>query len=321
VRQASKIPERLPDRVTFETCSSGQRDGGGGVEQVVFALETDLAPEVRVSVEGVDEAIRLDADVTAGAEGDDAGARACAPGLACAERVARWDDHRVSFVHAEQQVALGVRVVLEGGVAVQVIRGDVEQGRGPGAERGHALGLEAGDLQDQRVEGAGDPRRREHLGQGDPEVSADEGAATGGLQDGTDEGGGGALAVGSSDGDRGRSRGEELPGEVQLAQRWDSARLGVQEGREGRNPRGDHDPINGAPVDGVVASGEEGGPLGFQGEGGGGEALPRGGVIAEDPGAAGEAGLRCGDAASTESDDRDGLSGEIHGVRGRGSAS
>ena len=166
--------------------------------------------------------------VAEGAERDDA--RLAPRGLRGRERVAVRDDGDVVGRHALEGVALGAGVRVEAPrVAVEVVVRDVEQRVGPRVQGGHALGLEARDLEDEHV-----PRLVHDLGERGAEVAADEDLLARRREDRARERGGGALAVGSADERDGR--GDEARGELHLADHLAPARLERVDRRERRDP-------------------------------------------------------------------------------------
>ena len=211
--------ERLGDGGPARAQRAGDGDGGAGVGEVVGAGDLERAHRVGAAVHPVDDLAAADGDVgvlPVAGEGDDA--RAPSRRLPGAHRIARRDDGDVLGRHSHEGVALGVGVLGEARVTIEVIVGDVEQRVRAGVERRHALGLEARDLEDEHV-----PRPIDDLGERDAEVAADEGAPPVPGHRFADERRGGALAVGAADeGDR---RGHEARGELELADHLAAAAL------------------------------------------------------------------------------------------------
>lgn len=162
----------------------------------------------------------------------------------------------------------GVR--LHGAVPVEVVGGEVEDGRGVGAQGGRPVQLVAGEFDGEDVVRL---RGEDHVDQRGADVADRLGAQAGRGEDGGEHPGGGGLAVGAGDAEPvGGTFGPQPPGDLHVADDLDARLGGGREERRVRLPAGRGDDQVGRLGEGVgVAEADGDGAGGVRGVEGGGE--------------------------------------------------
>ncbi len=130
------------------------------------------------------------------------------------------------------------------GVPVQVVRGDVQQGRGLGMEMGGGVQLEAAHLQDQEIRLLLPGQQRDH---GGADIAPHQGLQARGREQLPHQGGGGGLAVGAAHRHQGPA--DKVAGHFQLPQDRDARVPGrLEPGKFRRHPGGKDDGIIALPA-------------------------------------------------------------------------
>ena len=252
MRHGAEAAHRPGDAVGGDAGRPAQGDGGENVEHVVLAEQGDVGAahdRHRVAVLDRDDVAVADggpvatAEVAAEEEHPGAGRRRHRPhGV-----VVGAEHHRAGRVGGLDEAALGGDIAVQRGVAVEVIRSDVEDRGQPAARPGHRFELERRQLEHHPVV---PPHRVEPVEHGLADVPADVHPAATGGDDRAGERGGGGLAVGTGDADDGSRAAVE--DELHLAAHRDAELASAhQDGRVPRHPRAGADQRR--VVDDVVA--------------------------------------------------------------------
>ena len=177
------------------------------------------------------------------------------------------EDGEVVAALVAEEAGLGGHVVAHGGVAVEVVRREVEQRRHPRPETGDGLELEARDLDHVHRVVAGRVHQRDERR---ADVAADLRASAGFTENLAEQRRGGGLAVRA--GHRHHRAAQEAPGELELGDDFDSLPAGLDEGGQLQRDAGaQDDEVGGEEVGLVVAGALHADPESAQGSGVGGD--------------------------------------------------
>ena len=159
-------------------------------------------------------------------------------------RVVGVEDLEIAGPLAPEQAGLGGEIGVIIGIAVQVVRGEVQERRGLGMEVGGGVQLEAAHLQHQQVRGLLPGQEGDH---GGADIAAHQGFYARGGEQLPQQGGGGGLAVGAAH--RQQRPPDEGGGHFQFAHHREARGPGrLEPGKFRRHPGGQDDGIIALPA-------------------------------------------------------------------------